>query len=250
MTRLSEVEARRLLGVAEDATRDEIKQAYRDLVRMCHPDRHEGDDRLRRKAQALTQDVIAAYDLLASLPSATPATPAPPHRERSSTAKRPQTRETDRGPRSSPPPRDPTSPPPRKEAPKPEVETDIPCQKCRKPTKPAATKCGHCWAALPQADERRRLDVEHRAREAANKRSRKNEAGSSEPNSHRAAGRIPLPVLRQAGSASRHEMWLLLADAQAEPVAGQQDRLPNRTDRGEIRIRRPRWDQIAARPQT
>ncbi|MEX0869774.1 MAG: J domain-containing protein [Nitriliruptoraceae bacterium] len=57
-------DALRELGVAPDATADEIKQVYRDLARRHHPDRG-GDPATFRR-------VHAAYDVLSSTPAASP----------------------------------------------------------------------------------------------------------------------------------------------------------------------------------
>ncbi len=49
-----------LLGVAKSATADEIKKAYRKLVKQLHPDLHPGD----KKAADRFKEVSAAYDIL------------------------------------------------------------------------------------------------------------------------------------------------------------------------------------------
>ena len=49
-----------VLGVAKNASRDEIKKAYRKLARRHHPDANPGDD----EAEAKFKEVQAAYDLL------------------------------------------------------------------------------------------------------------------------------------------------------------------------------------------
>jgi molecular chaperone DnaJ len=48
------------LGVKKDASQDEIKKAYRKLVRQHHPDRNPGDE----AAEARFKEVQSAYDVL------------------------------------------------------------------------------------------------------------------------------------------------------------------------------------------
>lgn len=53
------------LGVGDDATDEEIKQAYRDLAKVWHPDRFsESDERLRRKAEEQFKVIQNAYEQL------------------------------------------------------------------------------------------------------------------------------------------------------------------------------------------
>ena len=55
------------LGVRLEATRAEIKAAYRDLTKVWHPDRFGVDDeRLRRKAEAQMKEINRAYAHLES----------------------------------------------------------------------------------------------------------------------------------------------------------------------------------------
>ena len=49
-----------VLGVAKTATADEIKSAYRKLVKKLHPDLHPGD----KKAADRFKDVASAYDIV------------------------------------------------------------------------------------------------------------------------------------------------------------------------------------------
>ena len=53
-----------LLGLASDASPEEVKQAYRDLVKVWHPDRFAHDERLRLKAQEHLKEINGAYELL------------------------------------------------------------------------------------------------------------------------------------------------------------------------------------------
>jgi len=54
----------KILGIKHDAGPDEIKQAYRDLVKIWHPDRFPGDIRLQGKAQEQLKDINSAYRTL------------------------------------------------------------------------------------------------------------------------------------------------------------------------------------------
>ena len=54
-----------ILGVSKDATKDEIKKAYRKLSLKYHPDRHTGDTpEEQKKNEELFKDVAHAYDVL------------------------------------------------------------------------------------------------------------------------------------------------------------------------------------------
>jgi hypothetical protein len=59
-------EALDVLGLKRGATQVEIKEAYRDLVKVWHPDRFGSDARLRRKAEEKLKEINDAYRVLQS----------------------------------------------------------------------------------------------------------------------------------------------------------------------------------------
>ena len=59
-------EALDVLGLRPDATPVEIREAYRDLVKVWHPDRFGSDARLRKKADEKLQEINEAYRILQS----------------------------------------------------------------------------------------------------------------------------------------------------------------------------------------
>jgi hypothetical protein len=70
---LDTTQAYGVLGLAPGATPDEVKTAYRDLVKVWHPDRFADNERLREKAQRQLQLYNEAYERLRDLPAAVPA---------------------------------------------------------------------------------------------------------------------------------------------------------------------------------
>ncbi|MBX2991215.1 MAG: J domain-containing protein [Bacteroidetes bacterium] len=61
----------RILDLPYDAPLPEIKQAYRDLVRIWHPDRYTRDERLQKRATLKLMEINEAYKMLCSItPSA------------------------------------------------------------------------------------------------------------------------------------------------------------------------------------
>ena len=60
-------EARRVLHLGEHYTVEDIRQSYRDLVKVWHPDRFVADTALRDKAERSLQNVNAAYAVLQRL---------------------------------------------------------------------------------------------------------------------------------------------------------------------------------------
>jgi curved DNA-binding protein CbpA len=55
-----------VLGVAEGASPQELKVAYRDLAKVWHPDRFAHDPRLQQKAQEKLKEINEAYEQLTS----------------------------------------------------------------------------------------------------------------------------------------------------------------------------------------
>jgi curved DNA-binding protein CbpA len=54
------------LGVPPGATHDTIKQIYRDLCNVWHPDRFEHNERLKDKATKELQEMQQAYEHISS----------------------------------------------------------------------------------------------------------------------------------------------------------------------------------------
>src|ERR1700679_36524 len=59
-------EALDVLSLRPGATSLEVKEAYRDLVKVWHPDRFGSDPRLRRKAEDKLKQINDAYRVLQS----------------------------------------------------------------------------------------------------------------------------------------------------------------------------------------
>jgi hypothetical protein len=55
----------RILGVPPDATWNQLRQAYKSLVNMWHPDRFQQDTRQRKLAEEKTKEIIQSYQELA-----------------------------------------------------------------------------------------------------------------------------------------------------------------------------------------
>jgi len=54
-------EARKVLGLAERATREEIKARYRSLLRKWHPDTCKGDE---ATCEEMTAKIVGAYETI------------------------------------------------------------------------------------------------------------------------------------------------------------------------------------------
>lgn len=55
-----------ILGLPSDASMHEVKQAYKKLVKRCHPDLFFDNPPLRQKAQEILTKINQAYDELCS----------------------------------------------------------------------------------------------------------------------------------------------------------------------------------------
>ncbi|HEX8146797.1 MAG TPA: J domain-containing protein [Pyrinomonadaceae bacterium] len=66
-----------LLGVSPGASARELKDAYRDLAKVWHPDRFSHDPRLQQKAQEKLKEINEAYALLTSGNAGRRTRPAP-----------------------------------------------------------------------------------------------------------------------------------------------------------------------------
>jgi ribosomal protein L34E len=55
-----------IFGLKPQATVEELKQAYRDLVNVWHPDRFSNNSRLQQKAEEKLKEINAAYEYIKS----------------------------------------------------------------------------------------------------------------------------------------------------------------------------------------
>jgi len=70
-----------LLGVRPGASANELKEAYRDMAKVWHPDRFSHDPRLQQKAQEKLKEINEAYDRLTSGNAGTRTRPTPAEAE-------------------------------------------------------------------------------------------------------------------------------------------------------------------------
>lgn len=56
----------RILEVKPSASADEIQRAYRELVKVWHPDRFQNDPSLKERANAKLREINEAYEILTS----------------------------------------------------------------------------------------------------------------------------------------------------------------------------------------
>ena len=68
MKRLQKIAQRKdyykILGVAKEASDDELKKAYRRCALQCHPDKHKANGLAKEEAEALFKDISEAYSVL------------------------------------------------------------------------------------------------------------------------------------------------------------------------------------------
>src|SRR5271157_1054404 len=53
-----------MFGLEPGASREEVNQAYRDLVNVWHPDRFTTNQRLRKKAEEKLKEINASYEYI------------------------------------------------------------------------------------------------------------------------------------------------------------------------------------------
>ena len=53
-----------ILDLKKNATLDDLRQAYKDIVNVWHPDRFTHNPRLRKKAEARLKEINTAYEIL------------------------------------------------------------------------------------------------------------------------------------------------------------------------------------------
>ena len=58
-----------ILGVPQGASKEQVKQAYHDLVKVWHPDRFAHDVRLQQRAQEKLKEINEAFDAITSPPA-------------------------------------------------------------------------------------------------------------------------------------------------------------------------------------
>ena len=78
---LTRAECHRILGVSMSAPEEEVRAAYRDLVRVWHPDRFDHDPELRERAERKLQEINEAWETLKRGPAVAPpggSRPSPP----------------------------------------------------------------------------------------------------------------------------------------------------------------------------
>jgi hypothetical protein len=75
---MSQTDCFQALGVASDASWDQVRQAYKDLVRVWHPDRFQSDPQMQERAEQQLQKINEAYFALKNSHSFRGRRPEPP----------------------------------------------------------------------------------------------------------------------------------------------------------------------------
>ena len=128
----------RALELEPGASLDEVKQAWRELVKVWHPDRFPNDTKLQRKAQERLKEINGAYEILEQyLTSGTP----PPHSRDSSSRTSERTEQQSSKRRESESKRTET-PPPRPPPPPPQSSTE------QTRSEPRKSRTGMLWAVV------------------------------------------------------------------------------------------------------
>lgn len=91
-----------ILGLKPGATEEQIKQAYRDLAKVWHPDPFPNDPRLREKAQEKLKEINLAYDYLKSHRYTPPPDNESPYSEREEYYKEEEPTQEERAKREEP----------------------------------------------------------------------------------------------------------------------------------------------------
>lgn len=79
-----------ILGINADATEKQVKDAYHILVKVWHPDRFQGDDRMREAAEAKLKEINSAFEFLRSSASKRPSRRQAKPEQSTSASSRPQ----------------------------------------------------------------------------------------------------------------------------------------------------------------
>lgn len=99
------------LGLKVGASPEEVKEAYRDLVKVWHPDRFTDNPRLQQRAQEKLKEINLAYDTLLAYLTHAASNPADTRPEAGTPHREPEKGKSSAGPEHAAPP--PPPPPPR-----------------------------------------------------------------------------------------------------------------------------------------
>lgn len=125
-----------LLDIPAGSAEKDVRTAYRDMVAVWHPDRFQGNERLRKSAEHKIRDINAAFQLISSagFPTSIASAQAPVRVPRKQDPPAPKVHEV-----RNPPARETYSPkPPQEKAQASNSSEELPkiCPKCNSPLKP------------------------------------------------------------------------------------------------------------------